>query len=200
MTEAEHYFSEQPSAAARHRRIEFTVEGEHFPLTTASGVFSGDRLDPGTAVLLDKAPLPSGPGEYLDLGCGYGPITMVLATFTSGTVHAVDVNTRALDLVRRNAADLGVSDRVHACEPTDVDNSVRFDQIWSNPPIRVGKQALHELLSTWLPRLAPGGIAWLVVARHKGADSLTDWLTAQGFPTEKHASQKGYRVLRTTRA
>ncbi len=196
----EHYFAAEPGTPERGRTVSFTVDGREFTLTASSGVFSAQRLDPGTAVLLRKAPLP-GPrgGVYLDLGCGYGPISMVLASRSEkATVYAVDVNSRALDLVRANAAALGWADRVIATGPDDVPGDVRFDEIWSNPPIRVGKAELHEMLARWLPRLAPGGTAWLVVARHLGADSLPGWLTGQGWTVTRHASQKGYRVLRVS--
>jgi 16S rRNA G1207 methylase RsmC len=123
----------------------------------------------------------------------------VLATAAPrATVYAVDVNARALDLARRNAEAVGAADRVRAVTPGEVPADMRFTQLWSNPPIRVGKAELHELLTRWLPRLAPDGVAWLVVARHLGGDSLHRWLTEQGWPTERHASQKGYRVLRVT--
>jgi len=168
-------------------------------LASGSGVFSADRLDPGTAVLLRKAPFPDPgtAGPLLDLGCGYGPITCVLATATpTATVYAVDVNSRARDLTRANAATVGAADRVVVAAPEDVPPEVRFAQIWSNPPIRIGKAELHELLALWLPRLAPGGTAWLVIARYLGGDSLAAWLTGEGWSVERHASQKGYRVLR----
>ena len=198
----EHYFTPEPGAAGRDRTVEFQAGGRGYALLTSSGVFSGQRLDPGTAVLLRKAPLP-GPrgGVYLDLGCGYGPISMVLAgTSDRARVYAVDVNTRALELVRANAAALDYADRVTASTPDEVPADVVFDEIWSNPPIRVGKAELHELLGRWLPRLAPGGSAWLVVGRHLGADSLQTWLAAGGWRVERHASQKGYRVLQVTGA
>jgi 16S rRNA (guanine1207-N2)-methyltransferase len=194
----DHYFSPEPSAPAHTRTVTFSAGGRDYALTSDSGVFSGHRLDPGTAVLLRKAPLP-GPrgGTYLDLGCGYGPIAVVLASSSDrATVYAVDVNIRARELVRANAAAAGVADRVH----TEVPDDVRFDEIWSNPPIRVGKAELHALLSTWLPRLVPGGNAWLVVARHLGADSLQTWLAGQGYDVTRHASQKGYRVFQVTPA
>ncbi|HEX6500254.1 MAG TPA: methyltransferase [Micromonosporaceae bacterium] len=199
---ADHYFAAEPTAPEREREVEVAVGGRTYHLVTGSGVFSATRLDPGTAVLLRKAPLP-GPrgGTYLDLGCGYGPIACALAN-TSGdaTVYAVDVNTRALDLVRRNAAANRVAGRIVATGPDDVDESVRFDEIWSNPPIRVGKSELHALLGRWLPRLAPDGTGWLVVARNLGGDSLQKWLTEQGWQVERFASQKGYRVLRVSRS
>jgi len=197
---ADHYFSPVPGAAPERYEVAFEAGGRSFVLVAAAGVFSAHRLDPGTAVLLRKAP-PPGPrgGVYLDLGCGYGPISMVLATSSpAARVYAVDVNQRALELVEENAARLGVSDRVVAATPDAVPDDARFDEIWSNPPIRVGKTQLHETLLRWLPRLAPGGTGWLVVNRNLGGDSLQAWLTDQGYHAHKHASQKGYRVLQVT--
>jgi 16S rRNA (guanine1207-N2)-methyltransferase len=165
-------------------------------------VFSADRLDPGTAVLLRKAPPPALDlaGELLDLGCGYGPIACVLATAAPrAVVWAVDVNGRARELAAANAAATGVADRVRVAAPDQVPAAVRFAQIWSNPPVRVGKAELHGMLGGWLPRLRPDGVAWLVVARNLGGDSLQQWLIGQGWTVIRHASQKGYRVLRVTR-
>jgi 16S rRNA G1207 methylase RsmC len=125
----------------------------------------------------------------------------VLATVAPrATVYAVDVNTRALELTRTNAAAIDAADRIVVAEPDQVPASVRFAQIWSNPPIRIGKAELHDLLRRWLPRLSPDGTAWLVVARHLGGDSLADWLRAEGWTVERHASQQGFRVLRLTKS
>jgi 16S rRNA G1207 methylase RsmC len=198
---ADHYFTAEPTGDASTRTIEFVVAGREYALSASGGVFSASRLDPGTAVLLRKAPLPApdATGPLLDLGCGYGPIACVLAaTAPRATVYAVDVNARALDLVRHNAEALGAGGRVRAAQPDEVPDDVRFAQLWSNPPIRIGKTELHDLLSRWLPRLAPDGVAWLVVARHLGGDSLQRWLTDQGWRVDRHASQKGYRVFRVT--
>jgi 16S rRNA G1207 methylase RsmC len=198
---ADHYFTAEPTGAGRPREVTFMVAGRVYRLTAAGGVFSADRLDPGTAVLLRKAPLP-GPagGVFLDLGCGYGPIACVLAdTSSQARVYALDVNQRALDLVRRNAEAAGLADRIVPVTAPEIPGDLRFDEIWSNPPIRIGKPALHELLATWLPRLGPGGVAWLVVAKHLGGDSLQGWLEQHGWEVSRFASQKGFRILRVCR-
>lgn len=198
----DHYFTIAPSASAQPREVQFTVAGRDFTLASASGVFSATRLDPGTAVLLRKADLPPATteGALLDLGCGFGPISCVLATVApTATVWAVDVNERARELTAANADRLGLADRLRVAPPEDVPADLTFAQIWSNPPIRPGKDELHALLLRWLPRLTPDGVAWLVVGRHLGGDSLHRWLVEQGWQVQRHASQKGFRVLRVTR-
>jgi 16S rRNA (guanine1207-N2)-methyltransferase len=198
----DHYFSMDPAVSAQRREVTFSVEGQDYSLTSSTGVFSADRLDSGTAVLLRKAELPGAEtsGALLDLGCGYGPIACVLATRAPvAQVWAVDVNARARELTVENAERLGVADRVRVNAPDEVPDDVTFTQLWSNPPIRVGKEELHGMLRRWLPRLAPDGVAWLVVARHLGGDSLQRWLVENDWRVERHASQKGYRVLRVSR-
>ncbi|WP_422773164.1 class I SAM-dependent methyltransferase [Plantactinospora sp. WMMC1484] len=198
----DHYFSTEPVASADRRTVVFSAGGRDYSLTSSAGVFSADRLDPGTAVLLRKAELPESDisGVLLDLGCGYGPITCVLASRTdAATVWAVDVNARARALTAENAGRLGLADRVRVVAPDEVPDDLSFAQLWSNPPIRIGKEELHGMLRRWLPRLAPEGVAWLVVARHLGGDSLQRWLAESGWHVERRASQKGYRVLRVTR-
>jgi 16S rRNA (guanine1207-N2)-methyltransferase len=198
---AEHYFSAEPSAPAQRGEIEFSVAGRDYRLAVASGVFSAGRLDQGTAVLLRKGDLPTAAtaGVFLDLGCGYGPIAAVLATESpQATVWAVDVNSRARELTAANAETLGLPN-LRVAGPDDVPGDVVFDQIWSNPPTHVGKAELHALMERWLPRLAPGGVAWLVINRHLGGDSLHGWLVELGWQVERMASQKGFRVLRVCR-
>lgn len=194
--DGEHYFTPSPAVPSRPGRVTLEVGDRRYQLLTESGVFAGTRVDPGTRVLLREAPDPPAGATLLDLGCGYGPITISLAVRAPGaSVWAVDVNERALALTARNAATAGLSDRVHVARPEQVPADVAFDQIWSNPPIRVGKERLHGLLGAWLPRLRPDGVAWLVVSRHLGADSLAAWLRGQGWAVSRHASSQGYRVL-----
>ena len=193
---SEHYFSDAPAGPEHRRTITARIWGEDVELVTANGVFSGDRLDLGTSVLLRESPIPEGSPRLLDLGCGYGVIAVALAlNAAAAVVDAVDVNDRALALCRDNARALGVADRVRVLRAEEADPVVRYDEIWSNPPIRIGKESLHELLLTWLARLAPTGVARLVVGRNLGADSLQRWLVEQGYTCERVASAKGFRVL-----
>lgn len=197
-----HYFSPEPEPSAHRHTVSFQAAGRSYRLAAAGGVFSAGRLDPGTAVLIRKAdlPVPDTTGALLDLGCGYGPLACVLATVVpQAQVWAVDVNSRARELAADNAAALGVADRVRVVAPDQVPDRQQFVQIWSNPPVRVGKPQLQGMLAHWLPRLAPGGVAWLVIARYLGGDSLHQWLVGQGWSVVRHASQQGYRVLRVTR-
>lgn len=202
MAPAEHYFSAAPGGDPGFRPLAVRLAGRQVSVTTGNGVFSPDRVDTGTQVLLGSVPAPPPGGDLLDLGCGWGPIALSLAIESPhARVWAVDVNERALELVRRNAAALGL-DNVNACLPDDVPDDVRFMTIWSNPPIRVGKNELHAMLLRWLPRLDAGADAWLVVQRNLGSDSLQRWLQAE-FPPDysfvRAATNKGYRVLRCRR-
>jgi len=168
----------------------------------SNGVFSPSRVDPGTAVLLRAVTLPShADGDLLDLGCGWGPIALSLAIAApQARVWGVDVNERALALTRVNAERLGLTN-VRTALPEEVPDDLRFAEIWSNPPIRIGKVELHRILQKWLSRLTPDGTGWLVVQKNLGADSLTKWLKEQvEFDATKFSSSKGYRVLRVTPA
>ena len=196
----DHYFSPDPAAPQSVRTIRVPIDGTEREMVTATGVFSGDRLDAGTEVLLAAVPAPPESGELLDLGCGWGPIAATLATRSpDARVWAVDVNPRALSLVERNAELLSLPNIVPAT-PDAVPEQLRFATIWSNPPIRIGKPQLHALLETWIPRLEPGGTAWLVVQKHLGADSLLRWLAErfEGFDVERADSKRTYRIIAVT--
>jgi len=199
VSQHDHYFTAQPASAEERRVLPVHLAGRDLEVETARGIFSPDHVDLGTRVLLDHAPAAPSAGDLLDLGCGWGPIALALAlTSPAARVWAVDVNERALDLVRRNAERLGATN-VTAARPDDVPDDVRFAAIWSNPPIRVGKAALHELLLRWLPRLSDGGEAQLVVGKNLGADSLQRWLAEQlPVTVERTASAKGFRLLRVS--
>lgn len=190
-----HYFDEQPSVGSDIRSVDVALPDIAFTMETDRGVFSHGHVDTGTALLLREAPTPPASGNLLDLGCGSGAIALTLALRSpAATVWAVDTNERARSLTEGNARRAG-ADNVRVCAPHEVPADVEFDTIWSNPPIRIGKAALRELLSGWLGRLADGGTAVLVVQKHLGADSLHRWLDEQGFATERRASRAGFRLL-----
>jgi 16S rRNA (guanine1207-N2)-methyltransferase len=195
---SDHYFASRPGARSARRSVTLTLPDGTVTLTTDAGVFAGDRIDRATQLLLAHGPSPPRRGELLDLGCGYGPIAVTLARRSpTATVWAVDVNERALALCRENVRALDLAN-VRVCPPEEVPPDLRFTGIWSNPPIRIGKAALHDVLSTWLGRLAPDGRAHLVVSKHLGADSLARWLAEQGLGVSRRASRQGYRLLDVT--
>lgn len=198
----EHYFSEDPQAPLRTTTHALTLRGHQVVLESASGTFSPGHLDTGTAVLLKYAPPLPPTGTFMDLGCGWGPLTIAMALESpDAAVWGVDVNERALDVAQGNAANCGTP-RVTCARPDEVPPTMTFDVIWSNPPIRVGKQELHALLQVWLPRLSPAGEAWLVVAKKLGSDSLQQWISDGGageFDASRWETSRGYRVIRVTR-
>ena len=202
-----HYFDAVPTAPSAPRTVELTLPDLSVTLATDRAVFAGDHIDAGTKYLLLEAPTPDpGVRHVLDLGCGYGPIAVTLAhRAPTASVWAVDVNERAVGLCRANAETADVADRVDASVVTltepfgTVPDDITFDLIWSNPPIRIGKPALHELLIRWLARLSPTGQAVLVVQKHLGSDSLQRWLTDQGWKADRLSSRSGYRLLRVAR-
>lgn len=201
--EGEHYFTAQPASAEQRRTVTVELGRREVTVEVAAGVFSSDGLDRGTRMFLDHVPDPPPTGCFLDLGCGWGPMALTLGLEApDAQVWAVDVNRRALDLCARNAQRVGAAG-VRARHPDDVPPDLRFDLIWSNPPIRVGKVALHDLLQTWLGRLTPTGAAYLVVAKSLGADSLQRWLSAEvAGPHDVvrlRATDKGFRLIELQR-
>lgn len=197
---AGHYFDAEPAASSRPRAVRLDLPDRSLTFATDRGVFSADRVDAGTKYLLLEAPEPPAAGTFVDLGCGYGPIACTLAARApAATVWAVDVNQRALDLCRQNAAENGV-ENITIVAAGDAPGDLPIDLLWSNPPIRIGKTALHALLEGWLARLSTDGRAVLVVQKHLGADSLQRWLDGEGWSTERLGSRAGYRLLQVRRS
>jgi len=196
----EHYFSATPNSSFKPKEITIEIGGRPVSMLTAGGTFSPGQLDSGTSVLLEHIKEAPRGGDVLDIGCGWGPITIAIAMQSpKATIWAIDVNERSLELTRMNAERLQLNN-VRVCKPEDVPQDLLFTGIWSNPPIRVGKEQLHGILKTWLPRLKPKGAAYLVVQKNLGADSLHRWLEAEmpsGFTTERIDTAKTFRVLRT---
>lgn len=205
--QTDHYFTAKPASAAERRPLRVSLAGQEVIVETAPGIFCPDRIDIGTGILLSAVPPPPVNGNLLDLGSGWGPIALSLGLLSpAATIWAVDVNQRALALARDNARTLGIND-FHALTPGEVPADLRFSTIWSNPPIRVGKSALHDLLRKWLPRLEPGAAAYLVVQKNLGADSLQRWLTTElqalepgAFAVGRRATARGFRLISVDRS
>jgi 16S rRNA (guanine1207-N2)-methyltransferase len=190
-----HYFEEQPETASRPGSVTLVLPDLHLKLETDSGMFSPERVDQGTRILLESVPPPPPEGDLLDLGCGYGPIALTMASRAPrATVWAVDVNRRSVELCARNARTAAL-DKVRSLHVDEVPPEIRFSAIWSNPAIRIGKTAMHQMLTRWLTRLTPDGVAYLVVQKHLGSDSLQRWLNEQGWPTGRTTSRSSYRIL-----
>jgi 16S rRNA G1207 methylase RsmC len=199
---SDHYFSQEPKSEYQPKQIELDVAGEVFNVSTASGTFSPLRLDVGTSVLIDHLELAPQEGNILDLGCGWGAIALNLAKHSpKAKVWAVDVNNRSLELTAENAKIIGL-ENIQTATPDSVPKEISFSGIWSNPPIRIGKKELHELLLGWLPRLENGASAYLVVQKNLGSDSLQKWLTetlVDGYEVSRLTSVKTYRIIKVLR-
>ena len=204
-TSGEQYFSANPNSLDLRRTLQVDLRGHKVSVQVSNGVFSSSKLDLGTAVLLKHAPQPPENGRFFDIGCGWGAISLALGFESpNAQIYAVDVNERALELTDINAKNAGLNN-IHTYLVEDAlkeDELKDIDLIWSNPPIRVGKDILHNILLTWLPRLKVGGTAYLVVQKNLGSDSLIPWLSknlGEDFSVEKYASSKGYRIIEVLR-
>ncbi|MDD7504841.1 MAG: methyltransferase [Actinomycetaceae bacterium] len=199
---SEHYFTAHPHSSNEVYEFDVQLLESHYHIRTQAGIFSPRGLDKGSAVFLHKVPLVDlNPGSLaVDLGCGWGPLTLALAqSHPESEVIAVDVNERALALSADNAKRNGLNN-VTASMPeaaiTQLEQTGRtIDLLWSNPPIRIGKTQLHDLLTRWLNLLSPEGVAYLVVQKNLGADSLIKWLNNQAHTASKVGSSQGYRVI-----
>lgn len=198
----EHYFSADPTGASQRRQVDVALAGQTVRVETAGSIFSPDGVDRGTRVLLDTVPVPAPHGAFLDIGSGWGPLALAMGLYSpDATITAIEINERAAELTRHNAHRLGLAN-ISVYRPADIGVDTRFDLIWSNPPVRIGKKALHEILARWLPTLNPGGQAWLVAAKKLGADSLLPWIRQmldEGYPNDfsvsRAATSKGFRVI-----
>lgn len=197
----DHYFSPDPEAPSRRRRWTERLRGREFTFVSDAGVFSGRRVDPGSRLLIEGVDLPER-GDILDLGCGYGVLGIVCAACAPGArVTMVDINRRAVELARENAALNGVADRVDVLESDGFSALAgrRFDLIVTNPPFRQGKALVSRWLTEARHYLNAGGRLALVVRTRQGALSwrrrLEDWY---GHCREVDKGG-GYRVYEVTK-
>lgn len=194
---SEHYYTEMPTSESKPVEAHFTYRGHALTLMTDSGVFSRGELDAGTRILLNA--LPNLKGSVLDLGCGWGPVGICVAQeFPDCSVTFSDINLRALDLSRANAAKYGVQgDFIHSDGFSQIGGV--FDVIITNPPIRTGKQTIYQMFADGAAHLSPNGQFFLVIRKQQGAASAIKYLQTIFARAEVIEKSGGYWVIRCSK-
>ena len=189
------YFAENPDA--KHDIHELNVEllGQRLTFLTDAGVFSKKMIDYGSRVLLSVLDFEAGE-RVLDVGCGYGPLGLSLAKAQGVTATMVDINQRALDLAQKNAERNQVSAHIFQSNVYEKVSGI-FDHIISNPPIRAGKQVVHEVISGSYEHLTEGGDLTLVIQKKQGAPSAKSKMETVFGNCEIVKKDKGYYILRS---
>ena len=196
-----HYYENDQNLASKESLISFTINDKSFNLVTDNGVFSKSRLDEGSYILL-KTILPLDLGDYiLDLGCGYGPIGLTIATFKEkARVDLADINRRALALCEKNAKSLGVSDRVQIIESDIYSNITNmYHSIVVNPPIRAGKKVTYTMYEGAKQYLIDGGSLYIVIRKAQGALSAAKYIEELFGNIELLERAKGYHIYRAVK-
>ena len=193
-----HYFINDETLSHNEKEITYKINGESFTLLTDRGVFSKSELDEGSRLLIEVLLSQKLTGKILDLGCGYGPIGLTLASLTpSLNVICSDVNTRALSLCEKNALSLQLNNRV-TCLHSDIYTEIegQFDSIVSNPPIRAGKKVTYAIYTGAKDHLIDGGSLYIVIRRQQGAPSVMKFLEEQFGNVTVLTRKKGFYVLK----
>ena len=192
---SEHYYTENPTSESRPAEAAFTYRGHALRLTTDSGVFSRGELDAGTRILLATLPQTM-PGSILDLGCGWGPVGICVGLENPDSrVTFSDINLRALELAKRNAAKYGVQgDFIHSDGFAAIEGA--FDAVITNPPIRAGKQTIYQMFADSAEHLLPGGSLYLVIRKQQGAPSAQKYLATLFPQVDVLDKSGGYWVFR----
>uniref|UniRef100_UPI00403F3CD1 class I SAM-dependent methyltransferase n=1 Tax=Candidatus Enterococcus willemsii TaxID=1857215 RepID=UPI00403F3CD1 len=196
-----HYYSQKPDTAHDFEEWSFELKGKTFRFVTDSGVFSRDTVDYGSRVLIDAFTWEELPeGTILDLGCGYGPIGLSIAYASGRQVEMVDVNERALDLAQRNAQRNQIDTvDIHASYIYDSLNQTQYAAIISNPPIRAGKQVVHQILTDSYPLLKTGGTLTIVIQKKQGAPSAQKKMQETFGNAEIIKKDKGYYIIQSVK-
>lgn len=198
----DHYFTSQPNAQKNEKILEVKLKGNTLKLYTDSGVFSKDRVDYGSQVMIDAIDVTVFPNEkVLDMGCGYGPVGLSLAkAYPDLTIHMVDVNERALALAKKSADLNQIENR--QIYPSYIYEEVKesaFGAIISNPPIRAGKEVVHQIISEAYHHLADKGVLIIVIQKKQGAPSAKQKMIDVFGNVERIGLDKGYWVLQATK-
>ena len=190
----EHYYTSDPASEHHYHRVNFNLKGQTLSFTTDSGVFSRDGVDFGTQLMIESLPPLS--GTVLELGCGWGALSIPLALLNPAAAFTcVDVNRRALELCVKNAADLGVKADIFESDGFAAVEGMGYDAIITNPPIRAGKSVYYPWFEESWKRLKPGGLFACVAQKKQGAPSIKNELTRIFGNCEVIARDAGYWII-----
>ncbi|KMM36039.1 class I SAM-dependent methyltransferase [Guptibacillus hwajinpoensis] len=197
----EHYYTKNPSVKSDRNRIAEELRGSRFQFTTDSGVFSKKEVDFGSKLLIETFEEPEIEGDIVDVGCGYGPIGISLASeFSNRRFYLLDVNERATELAMNNAIKNGVNNlSVMASDQLSAVKDKTFASVVTNPPIRAGKQVVHGILEEAHHVLEKGGTLWVVIQKKQGAPSAINKLEEMFQHVETVVKKKGYYILKAVK-
>lgn len=193
----DHYYSQKPQSEFKTDTIQVIIKDRTYTFTTSSGVFSKHGIDFGTKLLIEQFTLPEVDGDLLDLGCGYGPIGIILADqYRDRNIWMVDINERAVLLAKQNAEQNGVEVTVRESDGFTNIMDQTFAAIITNPPIRAGKKVIFHLFEESKSHLVDGGELWLVVQKKQGAPSVVKFLNEIFSKVDTIERKKGYHIIR----
>ncbi|WP_044641871.1 class I SAM-dependent methyltransferase [Risungbinella massiliensis] len=193
---SDHYYSSKPSSITDQREIITELRGQSFRFLSDAGVFSKKGIDQGSRILIESLDIED-QSDVLDLGCGYGPIGISVAKiFSTSNVTMVDINQRAIELAKENAALNRVTERV-TIFPSDGFQEVTglYHHIITNPPIRIGKKQIYDFFEKARDYMNPNGKLWIVIRKQQGASSAVRKLEEVYDKVEVVTKDKGYWIL-----
>lgn len=197
---ADHYYTNQPSTTHDRKIWDAQLRGQKFRFISDAGVFAKGGVDYGSRVLIEAMDIPEA-AQVLDVGCGYGPIGLTAARLAGrGHVTMIDVNQRAVELAKENAANNKVANvTIVESDLFAALGEQQFDVILTNPPIRAGKEVVHAIFEGAYDRLREGGALWIVIQKKQGAPSAKQKLESLFAQVEEVTKDKGYRVYRAVK-
>lgn len=199
---AEHYYTKDPKVRSDRKTISWSLRGKTLHFTTDAGVFSKGGVDFGSQLLIESFLMPDVDGDVLDVGCGYGPIGLTIATlYPERQIQMVDVNERAIALSQENAAQNHVQNtKIYPSNGLLAVKDSNFAAILTNPPIRAGKDVVFSFYEDSFTKLRSGGELWVVIQKKQGAPSSAKHLEEFFGNVSVVAKRKGYYILKAIKS
>ncbi len=197
---AEHYYTNNPQSKQEIREFSVELRGKIYYFKTNAGVFSKSELDEGSKLLISVLPVQCG-DIVLDVGCGYGPLGIVAADMVGslGRVDMVDINQRAVQLSQENIVLNQIKNAQVKWSEGFTQVDATYDWVITNPPIRVGKKVIYQMVEDASTHLRPGGGLVMVIRTKQGAKSMANHIQHLFGNVETITKNKGYRILQGMR-